>query len=290
MMSRYIWSILFLLLSTASIAQQGDSTFAVKKGPSLAIRYYLKSKETLAMLANRYYISQEVLETTSGVDGRKKLPAGTMLHIPLNKDNFKCAEEASGLLHWEKVFYRVGEKDDLALISLYAGAKKQDIIQWNTLKGSRLSEGQVLFIGWVKVVEKTEENIENGLAYPTQKNVASNAASVDTVRHAYGELDSAYFAQTKNGKNIISEKGSAAFFEKAGKNNIYYAFHNTTQRGAIIKVINPGTGKYIYAKVLSSLPDTKQFANCIIGLSATAKDALGITESKAWVELTYSPE
>jgi len=111
----------------------------------------------------------------------------------------------------------------------------------------------------------------------------------DTSKHQPGMLDSVYNVQTNFGSNTITEKGTAVFFEKAGKNDIYYAFHNTTQRGAIIKVVNPGTGKVIYAKVMGPMPETKQYTNCIIGISTPAKEALGITDNKAWCELYYSP-
>jgi hypothetical protein len=158
---------------------------------------------------------------------------------------------------------------------------------WNTLHGNSLQEGQPLFIGWVKIVPKDSINLLNGVAYPNR--CTRPATAVDTSKHAFGELDSLYNAQTRNGTNVISEKGTAVFFEKAGNSKIYYAFHNTTPRGAVIKVTNPGTGRTVYVKVLGPIPDTKLYANSVIGISSTAKDALGINDAKAWVELSYTP-
>lgn len=284
-MSKYLFFLILSFTGAQAIAQTGDSIFAMRKGAGLVIPYFLKSGENVAMIANRFYASQEKIESLSMVDGRKKLPAGTTLYIPVSNDNFNATKEKVGMQNQEELYFRVGEKDDLALISMYAGVKKQDIVLWNSFHGNTVKEGQPVFIGWVKVVPKDSITLADGLAYPSRKGRIAN----DMSKHAFGELDSLYNVQTHDGTSVLTEKGTAVFFEKTGSNKIYFAFHNTTPRGAVIKVTNPGTGKTIYAKVLGALPDTKLYANSVIGISNAAKDALGITEEKAWCELTYSP-
>lgn len=285
-MLKYILSLTLCLLSLFAGAQDMDSLFAMRKGSGLAMMYRLKKGENVAMIATRFHTTQEQIESSSQVDGRKKLPAGTTLYIPVNSDNFTASRESAGIDHQEPLYFKVGERDNLALISMFAGVKKQDIVLWNSLKGNNLKQGDIVFIGWLKVIPRDSITIAEGLAYPSS---SARHTATDTSRHAYGELDSLYNTQTRNGTNTISEKGTAVFFEKTGSNKVFYAFHNTTPRGAIIKVYNPGSGKTIYVKVLSTIPDTKEFANCIIGISNAAKEALGATDSKAWCELTYSP-
>jgi hypothetical protein len=56
----------------------------------------------------------------------------------------------------------------------------------------------------------------------------------------------------------------------------------------VVKVFNPGSGKTIYVKVLGPLPDTKLYANSIIGISSGAKEALGVTDNRTWCELSYA--
>jgi hypothetical protein len=157
---------------------------------------------------------------------------------------------------------------------------------WNNLHGNTLSEGEVLFIGWVKMMARDSTNPASQQAYffPKKKPAADSLKKVPVP----GGLDTIYNRQTNNGINVLTEKGTAVFFDKPGKNNIYYAFHNTTPPGGIIKVYNPGTGKTIYVKVLAKIPNTKLYANSIIGISNTAKEALGVTDNKAWCELSYS--
>ena len=157
---------------------------------------------------------------------------------------------------------------------------------WNNLHGNTLVEGQPLFIGWVKMIgHDTTENPLRESAYPTVQKVV---VAADTVKQRIpGGLDTVYNRQTNDGLNVLTEKGTAVFFEKAGKLGAYQAFHNGTPRGTVIKVFNPGSGKTIYVKVLGPVPDTKLYANSIIGICDAAKEALGITDSKAWVELSY---
>ncbi len=284
-MLKYLLLTVLCITGLQAMAQGQDSLMAMRKGSGFAMMYKLKKGETVPMIANRFHTTQEKIESASQVDGRKKLPAGTTLYVPLGSDNYTASREAAGISHQEAVYFRLGERDNLALIAMFAGVKKQDIVLWNSLKGNNLKEGDVVFIGWLKVVPRDSVNLSEGLAYPS----TSGRRVADTSRHAYGELDSLYNVQTRNGESTISEKGTAAFFEKQGSNKVFYAFHNTTPRGAVIKVTNPGSGKTIYVKVLSTIPDTKEFANCVIGISNAAKEALGVTDSRAWVELTYSP-
>ncbi len=288
-MSRYLFVIVFSFLSLHCIAQEADSIFAVRKGPNLAIQYVLKPGENVGMIARRFYSTEEKIERLSMVDGRKKLAPGTELYIPMEVNkNYRSSREAVGIDHQQEIYYRVREKDDIGLIALLANATKQDLVLWNNLRGNRLAEGQPLFIGWIKIIPKDSINLQNGIAYPSKRPRATTTTT-DTTKHAFGELDSLYNVQTKNGTNVISEKGTAVFFEKAGNNKIFYAFHSTSQPGTVIKVFNPGTGKTIYAKVLARMPDTKLYANSVIGICSAAKEALGVVDSKAWCELTYSP-
>ena len=287
-MSRYLLIILILTTCFSAKAQETDSNFAAREAGALAIIIKSKPGESVAMLAARYFTTVEKIEAASMVDGKRKLDPGTRMVIPLGKENFLPAREPSGMAPQEQIYYRVKEKDNVALIALLAGMQKPELVLWNSLHGNSLQEGQALFIGWIKKVPRDSTNLRNGVAYPSTR-IKRSAPTVDTAKHPIGELDSLYNVQTQNGINTIAEKGTAVFFEKAGNNKIYYAFHATTARGTVIKVTNPGTSRTIYVKVLGPIPDTKLYANSVIGICSNAKEALGINDSKAWVELTYSP-
>ncbi len=289
-MAKNFWIFLLMLVPALANAQSSDTIFAVRKGSGLAIKYSLKSRETVNMIARRYFSTQEKIESSSMVDARKTLAVGTELYIPLvQKANYYSTKEPFGIQHEEPVYYKVREKDDIALISLLDNIEKKDLVLWNNLKGNTLQIGQRLFLGWVKVFERDTLGVNDGVAYPSLRKSGAVKTVVDTSRHAFGELDSLYNAQTKNGTNTIVEKGTAVFFDKAGSNKVFYAFHSTTQPGAVIKIHNPGTDKTILVKVLAPLPNTKLYSNSVIGISSAAKDALGVNEKSCWVELTYCP-
>src|SRR6185437_920718 len=137
-------------------------------------------------------------------------------------------------------------------------------------------------------------------ASPATDNDKYSNVQIDTIKkgngtdtsHMVTEIEQLYMSQTNNELNTTTEKGPAVFFEMAGgaSATVFYAFHNTTPRGTIIKVFNPGNGKTIFVKVLGPLPETKQYYNSIIGITGAAKEALGVNDNKAWCELTFAAQ
>jgi LysM repeat protein len=67
----------------------------------------------------------------------------------------------------------------------------------------------------------------------------------------------------------------------------YYALVNNVSVGTIVKVTNPGNRKFIYAKVLGSLPDMKESVGLVTRISDAAAGELGLAEGKFSVELQY---
>ena len=128
---------------------------------------------------------------------------------------------------------------------------------------------------------------KNG-AMPTIKRDTLRKQVFDTVVAETNE-ERLYKQQTNNEINSNTEKGSVVFIDmkNSGTKNVFYAFHDNTPRGIIIKVYNPSSQKTIYVKVIGPVPPTKQFYNCIMGISSAAKEALGVSENKTWCELTY---
>ena len=287
-MLKYLLAILFFMFGVNASAQENDSLFVVKKGAKWAIKYTVKPREYIRMLAKRFFISEGVLLYANDEEAIKKLAPGDIIYIPVTKENYLVSKPSLNVNNIHDVYYHVAPKDDIGILSTYAGITKTDMRTWNNLKGNTLSVDQVLFVGWVRMMDKDSTNPESLAAYPSPKKKVI-AVTTDTVKvPVLGGLDTVYNRQTNNGLNVLTEKGTAVFFEKPGKNNLYYAFHNETPRGSIIKVFNPGSGKTIYVKVIGPVPDTKLYANCIIGICDAAKEALGITDSKAWCELSYA--
>jgi hypothetical protein len=283
-MVKYILIALFFISGLQAVAAPADSLFAARKGAAWVIKYTVKPRETIHMLAQRFYLTDANVESVNEADNTRRVVPGTIINIPVMKDNYFVSKPPLDMSDMQEIYYRVGPKDDIGLISTYAGTTKNDMRSMNSLHGNTLTIGQTLFVGWVKMMAPDSTNPATEVAYPAFK----KAPALDTAKmRVPGGLDTIFNRQTNNGINVLTEKGTAVFFEKPGKNNVYYAFHNATPRNSVIKVFNPGTGKTIYVKVLGPLPDTKLYSGSIIGISNAAKEALGVTDNKAWCELSY---
>ena len=71
-MWKYSALVLFCLSAFKGLAQTEDSAFAIRKGNVFAIRHTLKNRETLPMLAQRYYTDLMSIEAFNKFDEKKK--------------------------------------------------------------------------------------------------------------------------------------------------------------------------------------------------------------------------
>ncbi|MEO6916297.1 MAG: LysM peptidoglycan-binding domain-containing protein [Chitinophagaceae bacterium] len=67
----------------------------------------------------------------------------------------------------------------------------------------------------------------------------------------------------------------------------FYALMNNVNVGTIIKVTNPSGNKFVYAKVLGSLPEMKESMGLTIRISDAAAADLGATVTKFTVQIGY---
>jgi peptidoglycan endopeptidase LytF len=284
---RLLYVLLCFLGFTASAQEEVDSLFVIKKNNKWSVKYMVKPGENMRMLSQRFYLSENVIEHANPYEDLKRLPAGTVLYIPVTNENFAFTRSALHAADYKELHYRAFEKDDISVISSYSGVTKEQMRTWNGLKGNTLPLDRPILVGWLKIMSLDSLNPVTFSAYPAPKRVV---VQIDTEKIVVpGGLDTVYDRQTSNGLNVLTEKGTVVFFENTSKSStVYLAFHNATPRGTIIKIHNPGTGKTTYAKVLGPLPATKLYSGAIIGLSMSAKEALGVMDDKAWCELTYS--
>ncbi len=291
-MNRYLVILILSVSVLRAQAQENDSVFANKRRSTFMIRHVLKPRETLTMLAQRYYVNLMALESANEFDAKKKLAVGDYVFIPLTKDNYFPEKRPLDVTDLHQLYYKVGDKDNMSLIiNLFPQAclehpmTKEQLRIMNDLHGFNVSPDQPLNIGWIRMIPPDSANIARGVGYPAPPKPVKVK---DTARVYFGGLEPAYNLATANGTNVLTEKGTAVFFDKPGKNNMYFAFHNTMPRNTIIKVTNPGNDKSVLVKVIGAIPDTKNFSGSIICVSSAAREDLGLqSETRTWVELTY---
>jgi hypothetical protein len=286
-MVKYILVLFISLMGYSGFAQDTDSLKAFRKDGNWAMKYVMKSGESVRMLALRFCVAEADIIKANEPETIKKLAPGVTITIPVTHENYFSNRQP--LTYQRELYYEVGAKDDIALLSTYSGVTKSQMRTWNGLKGNTIIPGQILMVGWLKMIPRDTANPATLIAYPSARKKVKADTNKAISMPVPGGLDTVYANQTSNGINVLTEKGTVVFFDRAGKGSVYLAFHNTARRGAIIKVYNPGSKRTIYCRVLGPMPDTKVYSGCIIGISNSAKEALGVNDNKAWCELSYSP-
>ena len=122
---------------------------------------------------------------------------------------------------------------------------------------------------------------------PLTGSEAPDSASLHLAQKS--EFQELYLAQTQGEKLVTSKKGAAGWFKsnvKAGSKK-YYALCNDLPRGTIVKVINPINKRFVFVKVLSSIPEQKENYNLVIKLSDAAMEDLGTHQPRFWSEIVY---
>jgi hypothetical protein len=313
----------FLLLITSSLfAAPKDSLFVVTKNDKWVIAFTPSKTETVMDVAKRFHVPPVMLADENNTNFQNNFPVGATIYIPLGAFNKSAAGN-------KNVYYKVHPEDNLYRISKMSGESQRTLQEWNGMPDNTTGEGDVLIVakimydGAAPVTLKADttkkkgiakDSLEKGQKYTVRKvskEVLENGQKVvylvnDTVwvdtLGVYGKM---YMQQTLNETKINEEKGSAVFYTLVNKvqnrykdvnstvkSKFIYAFHNTAPRGTIIKVYNPASDKFVFVKVMGGLPDTKQYYNSVIGISADAKELLGVSvmEEKAWVEMKYAKQ
>ena len=308
-MFRSILLMICLLWSAGSFAQN-ERFFVVHKDGNLIIEHKARTGETVFSVARRYHVPPSMLADANRLDYKAELEQGQIIDVPLAVYNH-INEAPEYMNDVRPLFYVVDGRQDMQRVVRITGVPQRKIEKWNKLANNNLHDGQELMVGWVlfdatpiklEVKEPAEVSRRRG-DWSTRereavKDIPARPLDVkdyDTVivvkktdtTEASAE-EELYLSQTMNEQRLITEKGPAVFFNPASASSkSLYAFHNTARRGAIIKVFNPGTKKTVYVKVIGAIPGTAQYHNSVIGISATAKEELGVNENKMFCEISY---
>ena len=270
-----------------------------------SIVHHVAAGETIFSLSRRYHVPPAILAEANGKTYADGLMLGSILNVPLGAYNMLTDVPPNGD-EAKPIYYTIAADDKLYRISRKAGVSQRMLSVWNHLPGNEPAVGSKLLVGWVRfdATPVTPPGI-NPRIVPAQPQSGMKVTQQDTPKYVFQPvadtngsatkpdapptLAQQWAQETADGMNARHEKGSAGFFSLNSTTTgaSVYAFHNTAARGTIIQVRNLNNDRVIYVKVLGPMPETKQYAGCIIGLSSSAKAALGIRETKAFCELSY---
>ncbi|MBS1782313.1 MAG: LysM peptidoglycan-binding domain-containing protein [Bacteroidetes bacterium] len=295
-----------LLIFSHSFAQKNDSLFVIPGHSGMSVEYKVKSGETVFSIARKFHVPPAILTDANDFSFQQNLVIGTRVIVPLGAYNLLNAEPINN--EAQPYYYRVTSESKPSKIAKYTSASWVTIQRWNNLTTSTLNVGQALLLGWV-MYDATPMNLPKTTAETTRIKVVEDDMNPRTKKSSevvyikpepviaqplpdtISEGEQLFLSQTNQGGSVFQEKGTAAFFIRAGRstNGIYFAFHNNAKRGAILKIFSPVSGKTIYAKVIGTIPNTAIFHNAILGISSDAKVALGARSNKLWCEVSYAP-
>lgn len=264
-----------------AMAQQRDSLWVKVINNSWTIVHKMQEGETVFQIARMYEVPPADLAALNGIGYNTKLQAGTDVFIPIGSYNRISKEGVAGA---RPLYYRTGSGDDWQRMAFLAGTDAAQLRAWNKLPMMTLSPGQVLLVGWVKyntvLVVKP--------APPVMPQTADTAV-LDTIPEmpVLSKEEAEFNMMTNEGQNVQTEKGAAVYFDSKTPGNKHYAFYNLAPRGSIIKIVNPGNGHYVFAKVIGTIPDQDRYRNALVGLSLSAQKVLGGKGSRTWCEVQY---
>jgi LysM repeat protein len=293
-----------------------------KERSQLYITHKVAAKETLYSLGRVYHLSPKDIAAANKLKTDAGLQIGQEVKIPLKKDNFTQGNIKSkkGLA---PVYHTIQKGENLGKLSKnYNHVKEELLKKWNRIPKGVVKPGQELIVGYVKfnasaatiatVPEKkakqvpSRENVaarqeDVNINVPLQEHIKTDAptglpkvapvsvAEITPVATTIGNegffaADYSIRATTAREKKL---GGSAATFKSTSgwSDKKYYLLVNNVAPETIVKIT--ANGKSVYAKVLESLPDLKDNKGIACRLSNAAASALGITDAKFDVEISF---
>lgn len=305
-----------------SIAQGRADLWVMPDTEPWNVAHKVSKGETVFMLARRYHVPPAILADANGLSYSDGLKENSTVIVPLGAYNLQASKPANPG-EAKTLYYKVEPGDDLYRISRHAGVARKILAQWNNLEAGEVRPGQILLVGWVLYDATAINNTPVVATTPPVRTVAppirqvpqrdtpkyvmpqqqqqqqhtepvktDDVAAEDTIEKPPAppaSLEALYAEQTQNGANVVTEKGTAGFYKVTtnARGVAALAFHNKAAKGSVIKVKNVNNGRYVYVKVIGPVPMTKQYHNCIIGLSDKVQAVLGVKDSKVFCELSY---
>lgn len=209
------------------------------------------------------------------------------------------------------IMHTVAAKETLYGLSKLYKTTIPNIQKWNNLTTDVLADGLELIVGYtdkltteevvLKPVEepkrilKKEAPLEKKVVEKSFEEVVEVPKEVVKVKKEVvipkknAEVPEVIVESTSskdfnNGvfKNIFTSTGetqdgvAGVFKSTSGwEDGKYYCLHNGATTGTILKITNKANSKFIYAKVLDTMPDLKPNASLVIRVSSAAADILG---------------
>lgn len=227
-------------------------------------------KKFYAVDLSDLYYSNPNLETNG-------LKVGQKIRIPLiNKAIKRYTGTAFVATDYIPIYYKVRPTETVYRISRMYFRIPSDILRSrNQLLTDDLTTNQTLHIGWI-----SKSGIPDSLKSFTG---LSGVLGEESQKNKYR------YEAKFNGKNEKTLRGTACW-DKAmslSATNKLYVMCSYVPKNGIVKIENPMTNRFLYAKVVAAKPENSFTQKSIVVLTPTVAKALGGLDSRFYVKLSY---
>lgn len=316
-----------LMIFTSPLYAAPDSIGVAKIDGKNYLLHKVEVAEGWFSIARNYGITYSELRIANK-DSADLLKPGMVILVPLERpkpgDPFY---DKNYVFKEDDAIHQVKEGETLFSIAKRYSTSVDSLKKWNNLSEKELKVGQRLKVGSKSKNEgtvksnkatpesKDEVSVKNSV--PLQDHINTKPAAVETdspkvnatkkstVKVAEVEADSTKIIKTASGikpetkkppvavtakdRREITETGIASWIRDDDINpNKYYALHRTAPIGTIIKVTNKMNNKYVFVKVVGTLPDTGDNNDLLIKISKASAEKLVVHDSRFQSVLSYS--
>lgn len=263
----------------------------VREETGESVTHTVQAGETLFAISKKYDVDIEEIQKLNGMSD-VALNVGQELVIRKGADSgsevkTEAKEELDNKVVPEGADYTVEAGETLYAISRKFNVSVEDLVEWNKLEGSAISEGQKLRVSpptagtTQEKQEAVTEVVENKQDTPVKEEVVVKEEEPDII------IDTT--PKTTDDFVEVTEKGVAELIPDTENTRKYLALHRNVRPGTIIRVRNEMNGREVWARVIGKLPETGDNKDILVKVSRAAFDRLGAVDKKFRVTITYIP-
>ena len=301
-MKKLVFLIFILCSAAMSFAQQPLIIRSGSKG--FYLEHKVTAKENFYSIGRLFNVHPKELAAYNGLDMSKGLSLGQSLKIPLTNTNFSQTAD-----NGTAIYYKPADKEGLLKISQANNKVDVELLKkWNKLESDNIAADKPVIVGFLQlsppavvVKKESEAVIEEKLTPPTvtetkkedvavKEQVKEKPTKTEPKKETKQERGQGFFKtyfdqQVKSSPVSKNETVTAGIFKTTSgwDDAKYYMLIDGVQPGTIIKLINPGNNKAVYAKVLGEMSGIKQNEGYNVRISNAAASALAIEDEEKFV-------
>ena len=258
--------------------EEHDSVFMLIENGQKYLLHTVEAGQTVYSIKKFYGIDFSDIYYSNPSLKINAMKIGQQIKIPIVDKALKYFENGNFVdTAFIPVFYKVRPSETLFRLSrMYFRIPADLIMARNGLHSDVLSVGQVLHIGWLD-----KRGIPDTLKQYTGLPASLEA---DNRIHKYR-----YEAKLAAGKKEQNSAGIACWDKsmRLSSTNKLYVMSSLVPSGGVVRIENPMTNRFLYAKVVAPKPENSFTDDAIIMLTPTVANALGGLDSRFYVKVLY---